>query len=275
MLLAHGKSGLVRLSDTLKTMLDLCKTSTVNLLRAAEPYQHLYREIQHLAGDQLDGKLNLDEGESRIKKVLEGIPKDVRFNIAYLAAHEIHSLALSAVLLSCFCLESYVNTFAYFLFDEGDLLGLVRGGNNASAEILIDAVARMSIRDKWRTIGRLKDDRGFDESCPPFQDFHILFKFRDDQVHDKIVEWGSSESSKRYNGKFPDDGLVLHLSHALFAADTYWGMVQEVHRLTNVQQAGLQGFQRHYNVSPWTDESRRQELARIARKYSESFGSST
>lgn len=268
MLLAGGKSGLVRLSDSLKTTLELCEASTINLLQIAEPYQPIYREIQRLARDQLDGKIAPDEGDRRTREALQGIPEAVGFKIAYLAAHEIHSLSLSSVLLSCFCLESYVNTLAYFLFNEVDLLGLVRGGNKSSAEVLIDAIARMSIREKWRTVGRLKDARGFDPSRPPFQEFQILFRFRDDQVHDTVVEWGLSESSRRYNGKFPEDGIgPLDLSHALFAADTYWGMVQEVHRLTGVPQAD---FHRHYNVSPWLNESRRKELARMAKKYRES-----
>ena len=267
MLLDGGRSGLVRLSDSLKTTLNLCEASTVNLLRIVEPYHHLYRESQRLARDQLDGKLDSDEGDRRRREVLDGIPEEVDFKVAYLAAHEIHSLALTSVLLSCFCLESYVNTLAYSLFKEVDLLGLVQTGNKNSAEVLINAVARMSIRDKWRTIGRLKDERGFDSSRPPFQDFQILFRFRDDQVHDKVVEW--AESSKQYNGKFPEDGmgLSLDLGHALFAADTYWGMVQEVHRLTTVPQTDFQG--QFFNVSPWQDESRRNELARTARKYSE------
>lgn len=267
MLLTSGRSGLVRLSDSLKTTLGLCETSTLNLLRIIEPYHHLYRQIQRLARDQLDGKLDWQEAERRSKEVLHSIPEEVGLTIAYLAAHEIHSLALSSVLLSCFCLESYANTLAYFLFNEVDLLRLVQTGNKSSAEILIDAIARMSIREKWRTIGRLKDERGFDPSHPPFQDFQILFRFRDDQVHDKVVEWGSSESSRRYNGKFPEDGVgPLDLGHALFAADTYWGMVQEVHRLTGVPQSD---FERHYNVSPWKDESRRKELARAASTYRE------
>lgn len=267
MLLNGGRSGLVRLSDSLKTTLNLCEASTVNLLRIVEPYHHLYREIQRLARGQLDGKLDSDEGDRRTREVLEGIPEEVGFKVAYLAAHEIHSLALTSVLLSCFCLESYVNSLAYSLVKEVDFLGLMQTGNKNSAELLINALARMSIRDKWKTIGRLKDERGFDSSRPPFQDFQILFKFRDGQVHDKVVEWGSSESSKQYNGKYPEDGMgPLDLGHALYAADTYWGMVQEVHRLTTVPQTEFQG---HFNVSPWRDEARRNELARTARKYRE------
>lgn len=265
MLLAGGRSGLVRLSDSLKTTLELCEASTSQLLRIVEPYHHLYREIQRLALDQLAGKLDSDEHERRTREVLDGIPEEVQVKVAHLAAHEIHSLALTSVLFSCVCLEAYVNTLAYFLVNELDLLGLIKTGNKHSATVFVDAVAGMSIRDKWLTIARLKDERGFDRSCPPFQDFQILFKFRDDQVHNKVVEWGSPKSSRPYNGKLPEDVIPpLDMGHALFAADTYWGMVQEVHRLTKVPQPV---FQEHWNVSPWKEESRRKKMAQTAAKY--------
>lgn len=60
---------------------------------------------------------------------------------------------------------------------------------------------------------------------------------------------------KRYNKKFPDPVFgSLDLGHASFAADAYWNMVQEIHRLTGVD-AGV--FHRHYNLKPWFDEGNR------------------
>lgn len=270
MLLPGGRSGLVRLSDSLKIALDLCERSSRVLLTLVDPYLPTYRESQWLTRAQVEGRLDPEEGSQRIREVLSTIPDDVATKVAYLHGHEVHSLSLSAILLSCFCLESYINTLAYFLFRDADLLGLIREGHENSAEVIINAIARMTIREKWRTVGRLNNDRGFDASRPPFQDFQILFRFRDDQVHDKIVEWGSAESSKRYNGKFPEDRLgPLDLGHALYAAEAYWGMVQEVHRLTEVPQAD---FHRHYNVKPWLDDKHRQALIDTAKNYRRGSG---
>lgn len=55
-----------------------------------------------------------------------------------------------------------------------------------------------------RTIAarRLTGDVGFDKSKAPFQDFQILFTFRDDHVHDKVVPFSDDRARKRYNGRF-------------------------------------------------------------------------
>jgi hypothetical protein len=265
MLLVGGHSGLVRLSGNLKTTLSLCQKSSCALLALVDPHLSAYREIKRLAGEQLEGTLGEKEGDERIREVLATIPQEVGTKVAYLHGSEIHSLSLSAILLCCFCLESYVNTLAYFLFKEADLLGLIRQGNENSAEVIIDAIARMTIREKWKTVGRLKHDRGFDTSRPPFQDFQVLFRFRDDHVHDRVMERGSTDSATGYNKKFPEDLIhPLDLGHALYAAETYWGMVEEVHRLTAVPRAE---FHRHYNLAPWLDETHRRELMETATRY--------
>lgn len=264
MLLAGGKSGLVRLSDNLKMLLELCERSSKKMLRVAEPHMPAYRQLQQLAKQNLAGKLALSDDNREMLDALKGVPDDTQLELARLQGHEIHSLSVSCVLVSCFCLESYVNTLAYFLFNEADLLGLIRAGNKSSAEVVIDAISKMSVRDKWQTIGRLKNSAGFDAARSPFQDFNVLFRFRDDQVHDKVVEWGGGDPKKRYNGKLPD-GVAepLGLTHALFAAGTYWSMVQEVHRLTGASQSD---FHQHYNLAPWTNNARRQELESTARE---------
>ncbi len=267
MFLIGGHSGLVRLSDNLKTTLSLCERSSCVLLALVDPHLSAYREIKRLARDKLEGTLGEEEGNNRIREVLTTIPDEVGGKVAYLHGREIYSLSLSAILLSCFCLESYVNTLAYFLVKEADLLGLIRQGNENSAEVIVDAIARMTIREKWKTVGRLKHDQGFDTSRPPFQDFQILFRFRDDHVHDKVMEWASTDSATRYNKKFPEDLIhPLDLGHALYAAETYWGMVEEVHRLTAVPRAD---FHRHYNLAPWVDETHRRELMETATRYRE------
>src|SRR5437867_2022236 len=103
MLLAGGRSGLVRLSDSLKTALDLCDRSSQTLLALVDPYLPTYRESQRLARDQREGRLGLEEADQRIRQVLSAIPEEVGTRVAYLHGHEIHSLSLSAILLSCFC----------------------------------------------------------------------------------------------------------------------------------------------------------------------------
>jgi len=209
------------------------------------------------------GTLNQDTGSARIQEALSRIPSAVAERAAYLSAHEIHTLSLSAVFLSCFCLESYINTLAYYLFEEADFLSLIKHGHRSSAEILIDAIARMTIREKWKTVSRLRSENGFDPSRPPFQDFHILFKFRDDHVHDKVIAWRPDNES-RYNGKLPEWPSPVDLNHALYAGQTYWNMVQEIHRLTGISQAD---FHRLYNLRPWEDDDHHTELRAIALKY--------
>jgi hypothetical protein len=120
-----------------------------------------------LAARALAGTLDQDEANSRIREVLSGIPDEVSQKAVYLQGHEIHTLSRSAIFLSCFCLESYINTLAYFLFQEADLLSLISHGHKSSAEVLIDAIAQMTIREKWKTVGKLRDAKGFDPSALP------------------------------------------------------------------------------------------------------------
>jgi hypothetical protein len=246
MLNKGGHSGLVRLSDSLKTTLSLCARSSWDLLQLVAPQLSAYRESQRLAGEALAGDIDQSEANSRIREILATIPDEVSHKAEYLQGHEIHTLSLSAILLSCFCLESYSNTLADFLSQNADF-------------------PRMRIREKWKTLGTLRNAKGFDQSRPPFQDFHILFRFRDDHVHDKVIAWGSENAKNPYNGKLPVAAFgPLDLGHALWAAETYWGMVQEVHRLTAVPETD---FHRHYNLRPWLDEGHHEELRRIATAY--------
>jgi len=159
----------------------------------------------------------------------------------------------------------HINSLAHFLFKEADLLGLIRAGRAMSADVLLDAIEQMTVREKWRTVGRLGSSEGFVAGQPPFQDFSILFKFRDHVVHDKVVQMGE-DRAKRYNNKLADPVFGhFHLGHALFGARTYWGMVVEVHRLLGVDMAS---FHRHYNLKPWADEDERALLERLADRYS-------
>jgi hypothetical protein len=64
-------------------------------------------------------------------------------------------------------LPGVVRQYANLLpVQEVNLLGLVAGGNKSSTVVLIEAIGRMSIRDKWHTVGRLKHFQRFDFIAP-------------------------------------------------------------------------------------------------------------
>ena len=120
---------------------------------------------------------------------------------------------------------------------------------------------KMGPAEKWEELGKLGP--GFDKSRSPFQDFRNLFTFRDDHVHAKVRDF-VGRSRRGYHGRLPDPVAgLLDLSHALYAAETYWDMVQEVHRLIGFDQAK---FHRDYNLAPWFDEPSRLSWHEIARQ---------
>lgn len=272
MLFPEMKSGLVRLSDAVKIGLQLCGEISLKVLAIysqGEPHYSRAREIAHRAEE---GKVNLDKADEQIREILANISLEVANTGAALQV-QLHSHALSAVLMCCFCLESYVNSFAYFLIKESDFLGLSKSGHQSSAEAVLDAIDRLSTREKWETISKFGSTAGFDRSRTPFQDFRYLFNFRDDNVHDKAVPYSEDRAPKRYNKKFPDPVFgSLDLGHALFAADVYWNMIQEIHRLTGVDP---KAFHRHYNLKPWFDEENRRSLQELAARYRDTLPTNT
>ena len=109
----------------------------------------------------------------------------------------------------------------------------------------------MSTTLKWETLGKLSKEGKFDKSKSPFQDLKVLFNYRNDIVHDKVSEYSVERASKRYNNKLPDPVFgFLDLGHVIYAADTYWGMVSEIHAILGTQ---MDDFHRHYNLQPWFD----------------------
>jgi hypothetical protein len=266
------KSALVRLTDSLKVGLTCSAATAAQILNVFEPYEAPFREAQSVARCVLSEQIDAAEGDALMTRILSPVPEDVCWQGAALQG-QLHSQALSAILLSCFCLESYVNSLAYFLFYETDFLGLIKGGHRAPSDLLIEAIERMSTRDKWKTIGRLTGQQGFDRSRSPFQDFQILFNFRDDHVHDKVVDYSDERARKRYNDKFPDPIFgLLTLRHAIYAATTYWAMVASIHQIIDVPS---QIFHRHYNLAPWGNEEHRQELEATAAAYDRRLGPGT
>jgi len=270
MLFFDKKSALVRLSDSLKMGLSQCAQTSTEILNAFLPYEERFREAQTITKEALAQDIEPVTVEQRLNEALSTIPQEVLAQGASLQG-QLHSQALSTILMCCFCLESYVNSLAYFIYHESDFLGLIRNGHKTAAEVLIEAIDRMSTRDKWQTIGKLGNASGFDTSRSPFQDFNILFRFRNDHVHDKVVDYNKDRAKKQYNGRFPDPMLgILDLGHALYAAQTYWDMVRVVHQLTGID---INSFHGHYNLSPWLDVGQKEQFESLAKLYVEKLRS--
>jgi hypothetical protein len=268
LLFPEKKSGLVRLYDAVKIGLQLCGETSAKVLAIYSQGEPHFSRAREIARRVEQGKVNTDQADEQIRQILTSIPLEVANTGAALQG-QLYSQALSTVLICCFSLESYVNSFAYFLIKESDFLGLSKSGRESSAEAVLDAIDRLSTREKWETIGKMGSAIGFDRSRTPFQDFRSLFNFRDDNVHDKAIPYSEDRAAKRYNKKFPDPVFgFLDLGHALFAADVYWNMVQEIHRLTGVD---AEVFHRHYNLRPWFDDENRRSLQELAVRYRHTF----
>lgn len=236
----------MRLSDCIKIGLAECQDETNRLIAVPLKYSIPLDEQRQIAQMALAGQISLDEAEEKLRKIGQQIPVNEALD-AVMMKGKLHSKSLSVILNCCFCLESYINSLAYHLFHEADFLGLIRSGHDISAEILMEAIDKMSTMSKWEAVGRLQKGCSFDKSKSPFQDFKSLFNFRNDVVHDKAIEYEDDRPRKRYGGKLPDPVLgFLDISHAIFAARTYWGMVCEIHRIISLY---MKSFHRHYNLS--------------------------
>lgn len=268
MLFMEHKSALVRLSDSIKVGLSSCERFTSEIIELYSLYEVEFEKMRGIAKQILDEKVNAKEGEKEIHRVISKIPEDVPLQGAQLQS-ELHSQALSTILTCCFCLESYINSLAYHLFQEADYLGLLRGGHDVTSDLLIEALEKMRTIKKWETVAKIGNSKGFDKSRYPFQDFVCLFNFRNDHVHDKVIDFSENRSKKRYNSKLPDpiSGL-LNLKHALYAADIYWAMVEEIHSLIDFE---VNSFHRHYNLKPWVSDDQKKELEKLSDKYTLKF----
>jgi hypothetical protein len=262
MLFPEKKSGLVRLSDCIKFGIGNSFETTKELLELHEQYEEPLHKMRAVAKDILENKMPAEEGEKIIREVI--IPEKDAKRAASLQG-QLHSECLSVLLNCCFALESYVNSLGYHLLRESDFLGLFRAGHEATAAVLMDAIDKMSTLTKWETLGKLKKGTGFDRSKSPFQDLKILFNFRNDIVHDKVADYSDERTDRRYNGKLPDPVFgLLTLGHVVFAADTYWGMISEIH---NILGADMKEFHRHYNLKPWFTDNFEQEVRSASATY--------
>jgi hypothetical protein len=272
MLLPERKSGLVRLSDTVKLGLEACQLLSEDILAHYEQTKHFWKANQDIARAAEQGDITYEEAERRIQATMD--PSQLA--AAQIGANlqlQLHSQCLSSALMCCFCLESYINSFAWFAVHESDLLGLIGRGRSTSVDVLLEAIDRLQVKEKWKTVAKLAGKTGFDTSRYPFQDLVYLFNFRDDHVHDRMVAYGTERARKRYGGRFPDptSGL-LDLNHALYSATVYWDITQELHKLTGIATAE---FQRHYNLAPWIDNARRILFQDTAKRYRSVFPSSS
>jgi hypothetical protein len=264
MLFPEKKSALVRLSDCIKLGIGNCLDTTKELIDLHAIYEDPLRKTRAIAKDILEGRIPPEQGEKELLEVNKKIPEEDAKGAVSLQGR-LHSECLSVLLNCCFALESYVNSLGYHLLQEKDFLGLFHAGHEATAEVLIDAIEKMSTLTKWEILGRLKKGKEFDRSKSPLQDLKILFNFRNDIVHDKVADYSDDREDKRYNKKLPDPVFgFLALRHVVFAADTYWEMISEIH---NILGTDMKEFHRHYNLKPWFDDEFEQEVRKVSASY--------
>jgi hypothetical protein len=245
MIFQTGHSTLVRLSDCLKMNVANALETARRIIVLHEKYAHALQEIRRIAKKYLDSD-EVGTWREEVQAASAQIPEG-EAQSAISLTFRLHSETLGAVLTCCFTLESYINSLGFFLSQE-------------------QAIAKeVSTLTKWEIIGRLRSPAGFDTAVAPFQDMKILFKFRNDHVHDKVVDWGRDRAKERYNDKLPDPlAGFLDLSHGVFACDTYWAMISKVHDLLDVRKSD---FHKHYNLSPWFDGPFEAQVRQTAADY--------
>ncbi len=250
MLFQEGNSALVRLSDCIKQGVGNALNTTCHIIALHNQHGDALSAIRRLAQRALAGELPQSEANEMLRKQNQRIPEEDAKRAVWLDGR-LHSEVLSVILQVCFTLESYINSLGYHLLKEKDILSLSANASASTVDTFLDAIDRMSTLTKWETLSRLKSDEGLDPSRSPFQDLKILFRFRDDHVHDKVVSYGDDRPKKRYGDKLPDPVFgLLDLTQAIYACDCYWGLVSEVHSLVGVPR---EEFHRHYNLSTWFD----------------------
>jgi hypothetical protein len=145
LLFPEKKSGLVRLSDATKIGLQLCAETTTKVLAIYSQGEPHYSRAREIARRVEEGKVNADQADEQIRQILASIPLEVANTGAALQG-QLHSQALSTVLVCCFCLESYVNSFAYFLMIDERVPGV--------AAVIDDVVEDLKIHSREPPIFR-------------------------------------------------------------------------------------------------------------------------
>ena len=268
MLFPEKKSALVRLSDAVKLGIEDCCSSATQIISYHDRYARELATLGHAAQEASVESADNEQTQSRLSELASTIPVEVSMTVVRLRG-QLHSRALSAILNCSFCLESYINSLAYFLLEESASFSLSQQ-DHETLEVVSEKKRYMSTVDKWERVGKLRNGKGFVKSKSPFQHLEILFSFRNDIAHDKMVPYGADRTADRYRKKLPDPVFgLLDLSHIIFAAEIYWNMVHEVHRLIGISEGTFQG---HYNLSPWFSEEQRQHVQNLSLKYSTKAG---
>jgi len=268
MLFTEKKSALVRLSDSIKVMINECYFTTEEIIELYEKNRDAFEELQSLARKTLTNDNLLEDFDEKAEKLISKIPENVFFRGEQLQMI-LHGQSMQVVLTSCFVLESYINSLSYFLFKQEDYLGLIRAGHETTADIILTSIDKMNALEKWDSLGRFNTGNSFDKSRAPFQNCKIIFNFRNDIVHDKVTEYSNDRAAKNYNNLLPDPVIgMLDLTHANFAAQTYWDMIIEIHKLLNCD---IQKFHRHYNLMPWYDQDHQKNSQKLGAKYKKLF----
>jgi hypothetical protein len=268
MLFTETKSALVRLSDSIKDILNECLILTEKILSIYEKNSAALEDLKSIARESLADDNKLKDFDETAKRIVSKIPMEESLRGAELQ-RILHSQALQVVLTSCFALESYINSLAYYLFKQEDYLGLIRDGHETTADILLTSIDNMRVMEKWEALGKFNTGNSFDKSQAPFQNCKIIFNFRNDIVHDKVINYSDKRVTKRYNSLLPDPVFgMLDLAHANFAANTYWEMIIEIHALLNYD---MKKFHRNYNLMPWFDKTHCKKIENVADNYKKLF----
>ncbi len=261
MIFPHARSALVRLSDCIKIGLNSCALAAVAAVKIFEQHEASFSEVRLVVQRAQRGELAWSDAGAEAQRIHSEVPMQEAIRGGGWQS-VLHSHALSTILTCCFCIESYANSFAHFLLD-GDRFVPEDGGAKALLEQLVHPSERMSTKEKWEALGKVGGS-AFDKGRAPFQHFVWLFNFRDDHVHDKPTN-SVDRAQRRYNRHLPDPVAgMLDLGHALFAADVYWNLIEEAHRLSRVPR---EQFHRHYNLQPWQDSAHQQALRELANAY--------
>lgn len=271
MIFQDGHSGLVRLSDCLKAGVGNAFETARAIILFYQKYADELRGMREIGErHKNDYEIRAEALREEVFAISDKIPDAERRGVLS-RQYRLHSEVLGVILTSCFTLESYINSLGYYLLRERDIIGLVRNSTSNAADAFLQAIDKMSTLNKWKTIANLKSKVGFDTAISPFQDVKILFQFRNDHVHDKVVDWDETidpdkkNAKKLYNGKLPDTfGELLTLSQAVYACDTYWKMIIKIHELVGVP---AEEFHQHYNLKPWFDEGFENQVRQTSEQY--------
>jgi len=249
----YKKSGLVKLSDSVKISINDCFEISGELIDIHKKHQDVFARINKKIDNSAEfaqilkafddkrelsdiEKLRLTSFETEIHEMSYQIPPDAVNAMSVLRA--IRDQRAVSVILNClFCIESYTKSFYYFYKDS--LKNKVKNNrfNSMNIEERLNTIEPLILADEFNTRSLLA------------LDLQALNHYRNDIVHDNISSFGDDRSQRRYYGQLPDPVLgFLNLSHIIFAADTYWKLVDEIHKLTGLSK---EDFQKHYNLSPW------------------------